>query len=527
VATRERTSKSNHSFTKRGQKGGRQGNTVLIQPLILLGFLVVGFMPRSANAEEIINIGSRRELFVDHFLIESMTGMRLQLQRARLAEVAIHYERSWEDVHAFYTTVFQEGDTYRMYYRGRHQEPQTTCYAESHDGIHWTKPPLGLVSFDGSTQNNILLPTARQFCPFIDLRPDTPLEQRYKANSRDPQRTRHLVGYVSADGIRWRKVGDAPIVPFALKNNFDSQNVMFWSEAEKRYVLYARHMEGGRRATARATSTDFLHWTKQVLMTYSDTETTTPSAHLYTNQTQPYFRAPHIYISLPGRIVFADQRHVVREDDKELARRRRLAVTPEVLDFYKKNVSGIGGQAGDVADAVFLTSRAGSTRFDFTFQESFVRPGIGLNNWTTRNNYPACGVVQTGSEEMSFYVQRNYSQKTAHLQRMTMRLDGFASAYAPYAGGEMRTRVLTFSGHQLEINYSTSAAGSIQIEVQSPSGEPLPGFTLNECSEIYGDHIERTVVWKTGSNVSQFAGKPVRLRFVMKDADLYSFRFRE
>ena len=353
-----------------------------------------------------------------------------------------------------------------------------------------------------------------------------PAAERYKANSRDPKESGGLVGYVSADAIRWRQVRDAPIVPSEFYNNFDSQNVIFWSEVEKRYLLYARHMKDGRRATARATSVDFLNWSKQTPMSYSDTGTTTPAAQLYTNQTQPYFRAPHIYVSMPGRIFFAEERHVPREDDRREARRRRRAVTPEALEFFEKNVNRRGGGPGDIADGVLLTTRAGSTSLDFTFQESFVRPGLGLDKWTTRSNYPACGVVQTSPGEMSFYVQRNYAQKAAHLQRMALRIDGFASVHAPYAGGEMQTRPLTFSGRQLEINYSTSAAGSLRVEIQDAAGKPLPGFTLADCREIVGDHIERIVTWKEGSDVSQLAGKPVRLSFAMKDADLYALRFR-
>jgi len=489
--------------------------------------LLIVMVPPAAGAEDVVDIGSRRELFVDHFLIDKLAGTRLELKRPRPAEVAIRYNQPWEDHHAFYTTVLKDKDTFRMYYRGRAGKPSTTCYAESRDGIHWTKPALGIVSFKGSTQNNVILPTAGQFCPFIDTRPGVAAPERYKANSRDSNPPASLIGYVSADGVHWKKIREKPIVPAALKNNFDSQNVMFFSEVEKRYVLYARHMEGGRRASARATSTDFLNWTKQTLMSYSDTRTTTPSAHLYTNQTQPYFRAPHIYVSLPGRIFFADERHVVREDDRAEAIRRRRAVSSEVLDFYKNYVDPGGGGPGDIADGVLLTTRAGSTRFDFTFKESFVRPGIGLNNWTTRNNYPACGVVQTGPYEMSFYVQRNYSQNTAHLQRMTLRLDGFSSVHAPYSGGEMLTRPLTFSGRTLEINYSTSAAGSIRVEIQDQSGKPVPGFSLDDCKTIFRDQIERIVAWKEGSDVSRLQGSPIRLRFVMKDADLFSMRFRD
>jgi hypothetical protein len=78
----------------------------------------------------------------------------------------------------------------------------------------------------------------------------------------------------------------------------------------------------------------------------------------------------------------------------------------------------------------------------------------------------------------------------------------------------------------MEINYSTSAAGGIRIEIQSAAGKPLPGFALEDCKEIIGDHIERVVAWKGTSDVSKLAGKTVRLRFVMKDADLFAIKFQ-
>ena len=499
---------------------------------LLQATLAMGMGWRLADAgrsdeNRVNDIGSRRELFVDRGLIDRMTGTELRLQTPIPREVAIRYDLPWEDEFAFYSTLLKDGDTFRLYYRGRYTKPVTTCYAESTDGIHWTKPELGLVEFRGSKKNNVILPTALQFCPFIDSRPGVPETERYKANSRDPRDSGGLVGYVSADAIHWRQIDEKPIVPSQFANNFDSQNVMFWSQAEQCYVLYARHMADGRRATARATSKDFLHWSGQTLMSYSDTGTTIPSAQLYTNQTRPYFRAPHIYVSMPGRIFFADQRHVPRQDDKLAAQQRLAAVTPRVREFFEKNVNTGGGGVGDVSDAVFLTSRAGSTRYDFTFKESFVRPGIGLGHWTTRTNYPASGVVQTSPSEMSFYMQRHYAQKTANLQRMSLRLDGFVALHAPHAGGEMRTQPLTFSGCRLEINYSTSAAGSLRIEMQDVSGKPLPEHSLADCPEIFGDDIERVVEWKSGSDVSQFAGQPIRLRFVMKDADLFSIRFAE
>lgn len=106
-----------------------------------------------------------------------------------------------------------------------------------------------------------------------------------------------------------------------------------------------------------------------------------------------------------------------------------------------------------------------------------------------------------------------------------MRLDGFASAQASYAGGELITKPLTFQGQELAINFGTSAAGGITVEIQDPAGNPLPGFSLDDAQQQIGNEIRRVVSWKQGSDVSSLAGKPVRLRFVIKDADLYAFQF--
>jgi hypothetical protein len=75
------------------------------------------------------------------------------------------------------------------------------------------------------------------------------------------------------------------------------------------------------------------------------------------------------------------------------------------------------------------------------------------------------------------------------------------------------------------LNYATSAAGSVRVEIQDAAGKPIDGFTLAECPEIIGDEIERVVRWKSGSDVSKLVGQPVRLRFALTDGDLYSLRF--
>ena len=165
--------------------------------------------------------------------------------------------------------------------------------------------------------------------------------------------------------------------------------------------------------------------------------------------------------------------------------------------------------------------------------EAFIRPGIGYKHWTSHSNYPLVGVVPTGRSKMSIFVHRVYipnpdndpNHPTAYIKRLTLRTDGFVSVNDPYAGGEMITKPLRFTGNHLEINYSTSAPGFVRVETQDANGKPFPGFSLAEYREIIGDKIGRVVSWKHGSDVSELAGKPVRLHFAMKDADLYSLLF--
>ena len=99
------------------------------------------------------------------------------------------------------------------------------------------------------------------------------------------------------------------------------------------------------------------------------------------------------------------------------------------------------------------------------------------------------------------------------------------SANAPLKGGELITRPFTFEGGALSLNAATSAAGSVRVEIQDGDGKALKGYTLRDCDEIYGDYLDWMVTWKGQADVRSLADKPVRLRFALSDADLYSLQF--
>lgn len=385
-----------------------------------------------------IDLGGRRELFVDDFLISTMTNVTLALHEPRDEGVAFKFDEPWEGQFSAYVTVVHDRGQFRADYRGKAGATkdgvsECTCIADSRDGRNWTKPKLGLVDIDGSKENNVILAEdgfSHNFSPCVDSNPVCPIDQRYKAIAG--YQNTGLKSFCSPDGLHWKPMQNEPVlttndVP-AYRYMFDSQNVAFWSAAENRYLLFFRVYKERFRRIARAESKDFLHWTNVQLMQYRGADgSTVPMENLYTSQTHPYFRAAQVYIAVAARFMPGRQ---VLTDDEAIA----IGVHPSYFH--------------DVSDAIFMTSRGGDI-YDRIFMSAFIRPGIGAENWVSRTAYPALNVIQTGANEMSVYANQNYAQPTAHLHRYSLRLDGFASLRAPYEGGELVTKPVTFSGNQL------------------------------------------------------------------------------
>lgn len=457
---------------------------------------------------EVVDLGTRRELFVDHALTASAAQVELRAQTPQLAGRAFDFDRPYEGAFAGYVMIVEApGEGYRAYYRGLPTPSRAveghdvTAYATSPDGIHWSKPADNIVLSEHA-------PCSHNLNVFYDHNPAAPADQRWKAIGGI--QTSGLLRFVSADGVHWTPFRpDEPMMPITEDYRYDSLNVAFWSEVEGQYVCYYRSFRNepdGRRVrwVSRATSPDFVTWQDEGPMEFLDArgEPATPE-QIYTNQTTPYFRAPHLYVGLAGRLV--EGRQVVTD-----AMAERIGVDP---DYYK-----------DVSDTVLLTTR-GDLSYQRTFMESFLRPGPGWENWTSRNNYPAMGLIPTGPREMSFYVQRHYGQPDQHMVRYTLRLDGLASLHAGFDVGTWVSRPLRFSGTQLEINYATSAAGSLRFELQDELGQPLEGFTLSDSRLVVGDEVDGLVDWQGSPDLSALAGRVVRLKIELKDADLFAFAF--
>ena len=456
--------------------------------LALILFSLPGFPPSFASAAE--PIGSRLEPFVDGHLIDRLSGAaKLVVQKPQAKGVALTADKPWEGNTSAYYTIFQDGAKFRAYYRGSHVETpskksthrEVACYAESSDGIHFTKPELGLFEFDGSKANNIVWdgPGGHCFTPFLDTNPKCSPDARYKAVTAVKG---GLIPLKSADGIRWHKMSDTPVIS---KGAFDSQNLAFWDPHIGKYREYHRAFRVVRDIMT-GTSDDFLKWTDPVWLDYPGVG---PTEHLYTNAIQSYPGAPHILVGFPTRFLPKTER----------------------------------------TEPTLMVSRDGQTFQRYT--EAVIPETAPEQRLGNRSNYMAWGLVELPGQpkEWSVYAKEAYYEGPAsRIRRFTYRRDGLV-ALSSLSGdgtsdGEAITRTLTFTGKSLLLNFRTARSGTVRVELQDADGKPIASFTADKCS-LSGDDLAAKVAWAKSTDVSSLAGKPIRIRFVLKDAELFSMRF--
>lgn len=449
-------------------------------------FAVLCVIPISLQAEDAIHLGNRRELFVDDFLIDRMSaGVSLQVQKPEPQEVVLVTGESWEGNTCAYYSIFQDEDIYRMYYRGSHAvkmksaHEEVTCYAESKDGLHWTKPKLGLHEWDGSTDNNIILTGLGTHCfvAFKDDNPAAPPESRYKGISRGrPVGKKGLYVFQSPDGIHWSPIKDEPVI---TDGYFDSQNLAFWDPHTKKYVDYHRTFIDGVRAIMMCTSDDFVNWSEPTLLEYPGV----PDQHLYTNAIRPYDDAPHLRIGFPTRY---------------------LPKTQQV-------------------EPVFMASRDGVS---FTRYSDAVIPQTAPKDRDgNRSNYMTHGLLQLPGkpDELSVYAtEAYYSGPDSRVRRFTYRKDGFVALQGT---GDVLTKPIRFQGSRMLLNYRCRQGGSLKVQMQTEHGNEILANLSAENGVLTGDAVNHKVNWKYANPGQKNDGHPVRLRFELKDAEVYALQF--
>jgi len=481
----------------------------------------------------IINIGKRREVFWDDFLVEKEETTAILKQHGLIEKEPVFVaDKPWEgsgtDFHCF---VREDKNFIRMYYCAVNlcdldgtfnYSGVSIAYAESHDnGKTFIRPELDSCEYKGYKKNNIILYYEGSkydgISVFKDENPNCKKGEKYKLITRDGTKytKEHkfpLKLFVSEDGIHFNEK-----YTIMKDDYFDSQNIVFWDKNKKEYVLFYRTVDdsdgGFFRGIKTTTSKDFLTWSEPKDLIYQDDN----KIELYTNVVSPYVRAPHMYIGFPSRYIERAKKWTDNYD-----------YLPNVTN--RKNRTKQQSRYGLVlTDCVLMTSRDG-VNFN-RWQEAFIRPGIENDfNWVYGDAYPTWSnemlIMPSDSkdnapDEINIYMHAYHWQKPTELRRYVIRLDGFISYNATYKPCKILTKPFIFKGEQLTINFSTSAIGYIRIKILDENKDYIEGY---ESYEIFGDSVDRKITFGN-KKISKLAGKPIRMLIEMSDADLYSFKF--
>lgn len=494
-------------------------------------------LSQNDTSATVIDVDTNRQLLVDDYLVERLSGgAERRLHRPVPQEIVIEHDEPWEGSYCNNHSIFKDGDIYRMYYESVHYNVQEgkviddehgffLCYAESDDGIHWRKPHLGFFEFEGSKNNNIILTedetsgvrvAASSAAVFMDENPSAAADAKYKAVIASYTEIggvpRGAMVFKSADAIHWFPMSKSPVIS---GGTFDSQNVGFWDAGSQLYRAYWRYMAGEDkiRSIRTATSPDFVNWDNYHDVRYVNS----PEEHLYNNVIKSYYRAPDVIVGFPIRYI-------------ERPWSRAMEALPE-LDHRRLRSSSVERFGTALTEGLFMTSRDGIT-FN-RWNEAFLPPGIERpGTWNYGHQFIGWTMVETTSalynelNELSFYaVEGSWTGHSTSLRRYTLRLDGFVSINAPLSGGELLTKRMVFSGNELQLNFSSAAAGGILVELLDEEGNPIPGYTQADSDSIFGDAICRIARWRGSADLTPLIGKVIQLRFILADADLYSFKF--
>lgn len=470
------------------------------------------------QSRDVIDVGSRKQLFLDDRLIESSSGVQLQINTPHaIREPVLVADQPWENPEDSFVWTYSrvmriDGKT-RLWYQVNKLEfrPQPVgfvltdkwlAYAESDDGIHFAKPKLGLREYQGSRANNIVIPGVEGGDVWID--PQATPEHRYRFQTDGG--SGKLAFYASPDGIRWKKTHTAVI------GHNDTQNIAFWDPAIERYLLFTRKWPGSFRVHRRLDSDDLIHWENEIIVMGADE--TDLAKYKSAGSVRPVdyygacvFKYPDehgLYVMLPQAFWHW------------YARQGEQRVGPNLYDV-RLCVSSDGRLFRRVAD-----------------RGVFLRPGPE-GSFFSGSIWVLPAPIRMG-DELWFYFQGSTADHDGNLipgsdkyrtgiGRAVLRLDGFVSADAGFSGGELVTPPIKFTGNTLELNLNSAGGGVVLVELLDEKGQPIPGFTQSHATPLCCNSINKPVTWGENRDLGRLAGRPIKIRFCMKDCKLYAFQF--
>ncbi len=507
------------------------------------------------RAAEPIEIGSHRQLFLDDHIVERIEGLKRTMHQPQKRGAVLKADRPWEGV---YIGIFSppmwvpEEGVYKQVYECRYdQRGQRRRYAlaTSQDGVHWQKPNLGLVEFDGSMRNNLFPTPDNQRLVHVVYDPDDPdPRRRYKGLLTVP---RGRIPVVSEDGFDWKKLdvelpsGDAGTMTF---------------DREKRLFLALLKRENPNtvgRSYDVSISRDFVEWSVPRFMFGMDKGRDQEMALdiIRRRLVNPALAKP-LFVDPPGgggRIPTWQ------------AECYNFGVVPYeglylgLITVYYPTGERLPDRRN--ADGFNLIQLAMSRDFEnwrrLGDRQPFLEPSPltrGLVGNYDRLQLGAYNGIILHDDEVRFYYGGNKRRVPQHdrwpdgsprdpstlseseradwledthsaMHLTVLRRDGFVSLNAGAESGRLITKPLIVSGETLLLNVAVRAGGYATVTVLGDDGEPLPGF--ERSVPLKADSIDQLVSWPSSGDVGRLTSQPIRLRIELKEADLYSFRFTD
>ncbi len=467
-------------------------------------------------AGEVPLLGDAVQLFVDLDRVEALDNVQQVFHSAEkhAENPVLRKLKPWEhDRGTWGSVIYDEQEKiFKAWYGGgsgrrREYRPgllsdcSVLCYATSKDGVHWDRPELGLHDVMGTRRNNVVIGDDHHngLAHWESVLKD-PLDKnpkrRYKAlgwSSMDWDGPRSgIYSMTSPDGLRWAHTAE-PIFRYHPRPGSkdlgpvgDAQSLMI-DTLQRRYVAYLRSLPNRSLSVSR----DFVAWTppRICLRARPGEEVNTVYNHMGFVYGDRYLGLLTYFVRDPK-----DTRLTVRlltSRDGETWQRpstpRPLIDVGGVGEWDRFTVMLTGAPPIRVGDRLFIYYRGLANRHQpYKGKDEAYRKGGGL------------GLA-------------------------TLRADGFASLNASYDGGRVTTRLFRTHGLRLRVN-AKADFGRLWVELLDRAGKPVPGFTRADCQPMQADRVDQPIVWKNDPTLEKLKGQPIRLRFHLENARLYSYR---
>lgn len=489
-------------------------------------------------------------LFLDDHEIDKIVKLHRTLHHPKAAGRVIRADQPWEgDGVQIRSGPSWNSDTklWMMWY----EVPGGSAYAVSHDLVHWEKPVLGARIYDGSTQNNLLpeelhaifydeqeRDPARRYKGFLWVKTTDKPPAVWKLSRALPTRTPGLFPAVSPDGIHWKLLESSFIFSGDEFGMFDDPSYgieyhLFHDTQRKVYVATVRQYGPYKRAVYMSLSRDFEHWTdpKDCLIFHAQKADQEIGAQLIRSHlADPNLRHPTL-----------DRPEDYRTDIYALPifLYQGLYVGMPTV-FHQSRVTNLGSDGLNTTELavsrdLLLWQRV--ARGEQFIPLSSVEGGM---NYDTAQIFAANHPVIQGGEIWFLYTGLKWrippSDQANPVPAMgpdgaavclaKLRLDGFVSLDAGAEVGEVVTKPFALDGRTLHINAQTND-GEIRAEIlDAQANQALAGFGVADSIPVRGDQLDAALVWRHSADLHSLAGRTVRLRFLMRNASLYSYWLR-